>query len=154
MPETFLYTGTDHWTLTLPQRCWNRGEVFRWIFEGTTPVSLETGPAGRVFLDAMIVAVDALVQSGHSVVVETGFWGEELERCRDRWVHLAPLFVSVRCPLEVLEAREVARGDRMPGLARLQFSLIPAEGSYDVELDTSLVSPADAAESIKQRLHP
>ncbi len=62
------------------------------------------------------------------------------------------LFVGVRCPLDELERRERARGDREAGLASLQYDLVHAHGDYDLECDTSTASPRACAERIRDFL--
>ena len=54
-------------------------------------------------------------------------------------------FVGARCPLAVNEQRERARGDRFVGHARGHHDLVHRHGLYDIEIDTSLSSPADCA---------
>jgi len=58
----------------------------------------------------------------------------------------------VRCPLSVLEQREKSRKDRTLGQARAQFELVHAHGMYDVEVDTSLLSPTQCAQKIITRV--
>jgi chloramphenicol 3-O phosphotransferase len=55
------------------------------------------------------------------------------------------LWVGVVCPLDVLEAREAARGDRVAGQARGQLDVVHQGSSYDVTVDTSLLTPGEAA---------
>ncbi|MGW1962680.1 chloramphenicol phosphotransferase CPT family protein [Streptomyces sp. NPDC001935] len=62
------------------------------------------------------------------------------------------LFVGVHCPLEELERRERARGDRPPGLAAYQYDLVHRHGDYDLECDTGTSSPRECAEQIKEFL--
>jgi chloramphenicol 3-O phosphotransferase len=62
------------------------------------------------------------------------------------------LFVGVKCPLEVLEAREKGRGDRTLGQAAGQAGIIHQNCIYDLEVDTSQLSAAECAEQIKVRL--
>lgn len=62
------------------------------------------------------------------------------------------LLVGVRCPLEVVEERERTRQDRRNGLARSQFDVIHESKTYDLELDTSVLSPDDCARFIVDRL--
>ncbi|MFG3086895.1 chloramphenicol phosphotransferase CPT family protein [Streptomyces antibioticus] len=59
------------------------------------------------------------------------------------------LFVGVHCPLDVLVRREMARGDRPPGLAAQQYGVVHSHGDYDVECDTSKESPRECAQRIK-----
>ena len=51
------------------------------------------------------------------------------------------IFVGIYRPLEELERREKARGDRKPGQARIQFEQVHAQALYDVKVDTSMLSP-------------
>ncbi|WP_179133914.1 phosphotransferase-like protein [Halobacillus massiliensis] len=53
-------------------------------------------------------------------------------------------FVGVHCPLEVLNAREKARGDRTIGQAEKQLEFVHQQGEvYDVAVDTSKEGAAD-----------
>ncbi|MFD2112208.1 chloramphenicol phosphotransferase CPT family protein [Thiorhodococcus fuscus] len=63
-------------------------------------------------------------------------------------------FVAVHCPLVELESRELRRGDRPVGQARLQFMSygVHEHGHYDLQLDTSRFGPVEAAAHIKQRV--
>jgi chloramphenicol 3-O phosphotransferase len=58
------------------------------------------------------------------------------------------IFVGVHCPLEELEKREQERGDRKQGMARLQFDQVHAQALYDIEVDTSKLSPQECATRI------
>jgi len=58
------------------------------------------------------------------------------------------LFVKVHCPVEDLERRELARGDRPVGRARFQSEFIHSHGAYDIEVDTSKMSADTAAKFI------
>lgn len=51
------------------------------------------------------------------------------------------LLIGLECPVHVLEAREAARGDRRPGLARAQAATIHRWLAYDVVLDTETTPP-------------
>ncbi|MBT4492916.1 MAG: AAA family ATPase [Gammaproteobacteria bacterium] len=61
-------------------------------------------------------------------------------------------FVGVRCPPEVIAERESARPGRFPGTAIGHFEICHAHDCYDVEVDTSLESPAICAEKVIARL--
>ena len=71
-----------------------------------------------------------------------------LKDAADKLADHRAFLVAVRCPLEELERREAARGDRRVGAARAQYDFIHAHGTYDLELDTSRASPADCAAQI------
>lgn len=56
--------------------------------------------------------------------------------------------VNVKAPLDVLEARERARPDRVAGIARFQHPLVHAGYEPDIEVDTHALSPALATETV------
>jgi chloramphenicol 3-O phosphotransferase len=58
--------------------------------------------------------------------------------------------VGVFAPLDVLEARERQRADRMIGLARWQYGRVHKGMKYDLEVDTSSATPIECANLIKQ----
>lgn len=90
---------------------------------------------------ATFSSADELARSGFDVVVDTVFERSEcLEMARE--LIDAPRLVAVTCPLEVIEARELARGDRRPGQARDQLARVFHGADYALTLDTSVV-PVD-----------
>ena len=62
-----------------------------------------------------------------------------------------PHLVGVFAPLDILEARERARGDRLTGLARWQFGRVHKGIVYDLEIDTSTATPLECAKRIQAR---
>jgi chloramphenicol 3-O phosphotransferase len=66
---------------------------------------------------------------------------------------LPVLFVALHVPRNVAERRERERGDRGPGGAAAFYDLVHAHAIYDLELDTSVLSPQECALQIKQALH-
>ncbi|MFE6974426.1 chloramphenicol phosphotransferase CPT family protein [Streptomyces sp. NPDC057682] len=98
-------------------------------------------------------SIAAMAEVGNDVVVDHVL--SEPWRLLDCLEVLPPedvLFVGVRCPLEELTRRELARGDRPSGLAAFQYDLVHAHGDYDVECDTSTASPRECAQRIKEFL--
>jgi chloramphenicol 3-O-phosphotransferase len=65
---------------------------------------------------------------------------------------LPVLFVGVRCPVPVLEQRELARGDRDVGQARRPSSRVHGHGAYDVEVDTHASSVETCADTVRSGL--
>lgn len=55
------------------------------------------------------------------------------------------LFVGLHCPLDVLEARETARGDRPKGSAAQDFAQIHKGLTYDLDLQSLDGPEANAA---------
>jgi len=62
------------------------------------------------------------------------------------------IFVGLRCAPEALLAREAARPDRFPGTAIHQDARVHRGAVYDLEIDTSKVSPEAGAEKLLERL--
>jgi chloramphenicol 3-O phosphotransferase len=68
------------------------------------------------------------------------------------WSDFQVLFVGVYCPLSVLEQRERDRKDRTLGQARGQAGIIHQNCIYDLQVDTSQLSPEECARAIKTHL--
>jgi chloramphenicol 3-O phosphotransferase len=56
--------------------------------------------------------------------------------------------VAVVCPLDVLEAREQARGNRRIGQARAQHERVLAGASYDLVIDTHALALDDCVDRV------
>jgi chloramphenicol 3-O phosphotransferase len=59
-------------------------------------------------------------------------------------------FIGVHCPLDELEIREIARGDRPVGLTRSQYYKVHNHGEYDLEVYTDKMNPHDCAKKIAE----
>lgn len=98
-------------------------------------------------------AIAQLALAGNSLIIdhvlESPDWFDQLVSALDR---IPVLYVGVKAPLDVLEQRERDRGDRRIGLARFQLNLVHRHSPYDLELDTSALTPAECAEAIRDRI--
>ena len=80
--------------------------------------------------------------------------------CARRLAGLPVLFVGVRCPLDVIWERRAATWGQVPGsvaadvtaAVELAQTASHAHGHYDLEIDTSVYSPAEGADLIGQRV--
>ena len=107
---------------------------------------LHFGDVGRRTLAGMRRAIAAFAATGIDVVVDDLLL--EPAFLRDYLVALAAVdvtFVGVRCPLAVVNERERARPGRFPGTAAGHFNDVHAHGTYDIEVDTSALSPRECA---------
>jgi chloramphenicol 3-O phosphotransferase len=87
-------------------------------------------------------------------IVETPEWRKQLITLLHGF---DVFFVGVHCPLDELERREVARGDRPVGGARRDFETIHRLAIYDLELDALQAPAANALTLIsawRQRPRP
>ena len=99
------------------------------------------GPVFRRLVDSMAPAVRALVDGGNAVIFDHVLHDPAMydSYCRAT-AGLDVVTVGVTCPLDVLEAREQARGDRVLGRARGLANVVHTFCSYDVTVDTGAAS--------------
>lgn len=156
LPEPALVIGIDTFVFALPSRYLDQplwSEVFRYVRDdGATdgPFRIETGPLGEELVSGMHRSVAALATAGLDVIVDhvllEAAW---LDECGRLWSDREWWLVGVRCPLAVVEQRERERRDRTLGQAAAQYAVVHAHaGTYDVEVDTSELSPETAAARI------
>lgn len=62
------------------------------------------------------------------------------------------LWVGVRCQSVVAAAREMARGDRVTGMAATQAELVHQGVVYDLEVDTTHAEALECARAIAARV--
>jgi chloramphenicol 3-O phosphotransferase len=79
-------------------------------------------------------------------IVESREW---MDRLQATLSGCAVFFVGVHCPLEELERREAARGDRPLGDARGDFLTVHEHCTYDLEVDATLAPELNAAKIIE-----
>ena len=119
-------------------------------------------PLVRVLYAALYESVAAHSRLGLNVVVDVGHYdAETLADCARRLVGLPVLFVGVRCPLEVIIERRVsepetcamaAPGEPIPPPVLRWQREVHAHGAYELEVDTSVLSPQQCADAIRERL--
>ncbi len=87
-------------------------------------------------------------------VMAVGGWLEtsQLVQLAHTFVGLDAFCIGVYCPLQELEQRESARGDRPSGYARSQYLLVHTHTPYDGEVDTAAQTTEEATSAIRQVL--
>ena len=113
-------------------------------------VRIRSGPVGRKLAESFARVVALLAADGHDLVVDYVILDTQDLVPYLRELRPFPVcFVGVRCDLGALEARELARGDRLPNLARPQQSAVhDGPRHYDLAVDTTTRSPFDVARAI------
>lgn len=111
------------------------------------------GDLGLRMLRGMRRAAASFAREGNNVIIddlclEPDYLRDYVQALRD----LDVLFVGLRCPLEVLAQREAERPGRFPGTAIRQQERVHQQAIYDLEIDTSALSPERGAEVILRRL--
>jgi chloramphenicol 3-O phosphotransferase len=157
--EPYLEAGIDKFLWMLPGRyldvpLWHEVFAYTWLVDGgDSNLLIRPGPRGYTLLTGMHHAIAALARAGNHVLADHVLidprWVQE---CARLFCDLPAWFVGVRCPLEVLEAREKTRNNRTLGQARAQYPMVHAHGLYDIEVDTSLLSLTECVDVIKQRV--
>lgn len=154
-PRPFLHVEMDAFLAMLPELYFSHpdGLVFETVArDGKPRVDIRTGPVAARLLRGMRRAVAALASEGNDLIVDDVMLEDELGDYRRLLKDFDLSVVGVHASLDVLEARERARGDRMIGLARAQFDLAHKGKDYDFIVDTSNASAMDCARAIKHAL--
>ena len=95
-------------------------------------------------------AVAAMTAQGNNLIVnEVIIEAQAVHEYRDLLSPFDLRLVGLFAQLDVLEARENARGDREIGLARWQYDRVHRGIAYDLEVDTAAMTPAECARLIR-----
>lgn len=152
--EPFLHIQMDAFLDMLPVAYQDHPDTFTYENhqeDGKPLVVISAGPLGERLMRGMRHAIAAMATQGNDLIVD-----EVMDVAT--WVEYAALvssfevfLVGVMAPLEVLEARERERADRLLGLARGQFHRIHKGMKYDLEIDTADATPMECAQLIKEK---
>jgi chloramphenicol 3-O phosphotransferase len=146
LPDPWLTLGTDTLVEAAPAS------------SPTSAAGIEFGPAGQVIVGpefraleaAWMAGIAAMAQAGAHVILDEVFLGGPASQ--QRWQSalgpLPVLWVGVRCDREVVAAREIARGDRILGMAASQADLVHEGMVYDLEVDTGQIEALECARII------
>jgi chloramphenicol 3-O phosphotransferase len=160
LPDLWLEMGIDRFAYALPGRILGQPtwpQLFRYVRpDGASdgPFTIETTELGHRFVSGMHATAAALAEAGLNVIVDHVLleraWMDELSRL---WAGFDVLLVGVRCPLSVVLERERERKDRTLGQAEAQFAVVHRwSDEYDVEVDTSVLTPDEAVAHIRVAL--
>lgn len=154
--DVFLHMAMDAFLEMMPPATMGRadGLVFETHHdaEGRPVITVRSGPALARAMRGMRHAVAAMAGQGNDLIVDEVVLGGEWAEYDRLLVGHAVTKVGVLAPLDVLEARERARGDRAIGLARGQFDVVHRGAVYDLTVDSSVHSAQACAEIIKTHL--
>jgi chloramphenicol 3-O phosphotransferase len=146
LPDPWLAVGVDMLIEAMPVSM--RQSAAGIEFAGDGGVSV--GEQFRTLQDAWMVGVAAMVRAGARVIVDDVFLGGGASQARMRTAlaGLDVLWVGVRCAGAVAAGREIARGDRVGGMAAAQAELVHRGVTYDLEVDTTHAELLGCAEAI------
>ncbi|GAA4915252.1 chloramphenicol phosphotransferase CPT [Streptomyces coeruleoprunus] len=150
LPDPWLAFGCDSFVDAMPARMQaSDGGI---VFAADGGVSV--GADFRALEAAWMEGVVAMVRAGARVVIDDVFLGgaASQQRWRNALGDLPVLWVGVRCESAVAAGREIARGDRTPGMAASQAAIVHEGVSYDLEVDTTHAESLVCARTIAAHL--
>ncbi len=159
LQEAYLHIGIDHFFVMLPQKYLPGGskaeEGVNFITEESIngPITkVHCGNVGKKLFTSMKKAMLDLAKEGFNLIIDEVILGDEFEEYKRLFKDFNFISVGVFAPLEIIEKRERERKDRTWGLSRWQYNIVHSNKKYDLEVDTSKLSPEECAEQIKQFL--
>jgi chloramphenicol 3-O phosphotransferase len=154
--ELYLHVQLDVFMQMVPPHGWERADGMVLTFLPAYGAQVDFGPVCQPLFSGFHRSLAALASAGNQLIVDDVLLEDRwLREALEALVEHEVCFVGVHCPVEVAEARERQRSDRAEGVARGQYDQVHRHGVYDVEVDTSLLTPQACAERIleaQQRL--
>jgi chloramphenicol 3-O phosphotransferase len=150
LPDPWLAFGTDTLVEAMPVSTRMSAAGIEFAPDGEVIV----GPEFRTLEAAWIAGIDAMARAGARIIVDEVFLGgpASQQRWKDALGPLDVLWVGVRCESAVAAGREIARGDRVAGMAASQADVVHQGIVYDLEVDTTHAEALDCARAIAARV--
>jgi chloramphenicol 3-O phosphotransferase len=157
LPDHFLHLGIDQYMERVPASfdVFSEGgdpadaEGILWIRENGRITGARIGEYGRRVFKGIYSSYAGFSRLGVNIIVDDVIFDRKILEMAARTLAGLPVyFIGVLCPREVAEGREAARGDRVPGLASAFHPFINTPENYDFTVDTSLLTPEEAAGNI------
>jgi chloramphenicol 3-O phosphotransferase len=146
LPQPWIRLGVDDLLDALPPSLTDSGSGIEFGSQGEITV----GEGFRAMEVAWMTGVAAMARAGAHVIIDDVFLGgaASQERVRAHLEGLEVLWVGVRCDPEIATGREIARGDRVVGMAASQAEMVHQGVVYDIEVDTGQHESLDCARAI------
>jgi len=148
LSEPFLDMGIDRFIWMLPSRYLDHPH-----WDDILGKAVQSGHQGLILFSGMHHAIVAAAKRGNNIVADHVLvekaWVDE---CASLFADMNAYLIGLHCPLKVLEQREIDRKDRTLGQARDQFSIIHKYVTYDLELDTSILTVNECAAKVIERV--
>ena len=150
LPDPWLAFGTDTLVQAMPMSLRTSAAGIEVGHDG----EVIAGPEFRTLEAAWIAGIAKMAHAGARIIVDEVFLGGPASQ--RRWKNalgaLSVLWVGVRCDAAVAAGRELARGDRVPGMAAAQAELVHRGIAYDLQVDTTNAEAMACAQAIAARL--
>jgi chloramphenicol 3-O phosphotransferase len=135
LPDPWLAFGVDSFVDAMPAKLQASDEGIEIAADGVVSVGADFMALEAAWMEGVV----AMARAGARVVIDDVFLGGAASQ--QRWQKalgdLAVLWVGVKCESAVAAGREVARGDRVQGMAALQADSVHEGVIYDLEVDTT-----------------
>ena len=146
LPDPWLAFGADGLVQAMPASLQTSDAGIEVAADGGVGV----GPEFRALEAAWMEGTAAMARAGARVILDEVFLGGAASQ--QRWQKalggLNVLWVAVRCDSAVAAGREIAREDRIQGMAVSQAELVHRGVVYDLEVDTTHTEALVCAQSI------
>ena len=163
LEKPYLHLGIDKIIDFMPAKInnWEGGfasEGFCWERDhdkdGHPIFHVRAGPfAKRIVKSLKDIAILLASQNYNLIIDDVAFGTVEVEEWKETLENYKVLYVGVVTPLDILEKRERARGDRCIGSARAQYDRVHENVAYDIEIDTHAHSLEENVSKIKNSLN-
>ena len=146
LPDPWLALGTDTLVQAMPGSSRTPPAGIEFASDGAVVV----GPEFRLLEAAWICGIAAMAGAGARIIVDEVFLGgvASQQRWKTALGPLPVLWVGVRCDATVAAGRELARGDRIIGMAASQAELVHRGIVYDLQVDTTRTEALPCAQAI------
>jgi chloramphenicol 3-O phosphotransferase len=150
LPEPWLHLGVDDLLDALPRSLTDSAAGITFGPQG----EIELGDDFQMLETAWLAGIAAIVRAGARVILDDVFLSGAASQARVRaaLAGLDVLWVGVRCDAAIAAGRELARGDRVVGMAAQQAEVVHDGVVYDVEVDTANTESLDCARAIVARV--
>ncbi|MET9681017.1 chloramphenicol phosphotransferase CPT [Streptomyces coeruleorubidus] len=150
LPDPWPAFGVDSFVEALPAKMQGSDGGISFGADGEVSVGAEF----RALDAAWAEGIAAMARAGARIIVDDVFLGGP--HSQQRWQKaldgLDVLWVGVRCDSAVAAGREIARGDRVRGMAASQAHLVHEGVHYDLEVDTTHTESLVCARTIAARV--
>lgn len=165
-PEPMLHIGIDHFVFSTDPRFFGSGAEshlgYQFIRKDDSlgpKIVIQKGPFGKQLSQALHRTMRVIADERiHLIIDDLLFTEEDFKDYLELFEDLEVYFVSLKPPMHVALAREKERGDRGIGLTRGLYDLVYQDKIFDLELDTSKMTPGESAQAIldytKKHPHP
>jgi chloramphenicol 3-O phosphotransferase len=134
---------------------WQSANQIRWVEttqdkNNNNIITLYTGQEGEKVAYGMNSAIAAYAKQGCNIIVDyIAYKKEWLDDLQKQLNDINTHWVKVTIPLDVLEARETARGTSPKGHGRSHFETVFWDITYDLEVNSATESAVEIAQKIK-----